>query len=90
MKDNTIAVEANMLVKRSNLIAEEMKNIEKEHLTSSEVKLDIFVSKMEEMMQNIIMRDEFVVQKHHVILIVEEEKVIGPNHFAANPRSDRS
>ena len=40
----------------------ERENIEKEHLTSLEVVLDILVSTMEEMMQNIIMRDEFVVQ----------------------------
>ena len=69
---------------------EERENIEKEHLTSSEVKLDILVSTMEEMMQKIIMRDEFVVQKHHVPLIAEEEEVVGHNHFLANPSYHRS
>jgi hypothetical protein len=79
MQDNAIAVEANLLVKRSKLKEEERENIEKEHLTSSEVKLDILVSTMEEMMQKIIMRDELVVQKHHVPLIAEEEEVVDPN-----------
>jgi len=50
MQDNVIGVEANMLVKRSKLKEQERKNIEKEHLTSSEVKLDILLSTMEEMM----------------------------------------
>jgi len=49
MQDNAIVVEANLLVKRSKLKAEEMENIEKEHLTSLKVKLNILVSTMEEM-----------------------------------------
>lgn len=83
-------MEANLLVKRSKLKEEARENIEKEHLTYLEVKLDISVSIMEEMMQKIIMRDKLLVQKHHVPLIAEEEKVICPNHFAANPCSHRS
>lgn len=69
MQDSAIAMEANLLVKRSKLKVKERENIKKENLTSSEVKLDILVSTIEEMMQKIIMRDEFVVQKHHVPLI---------------------
>jgi hypothetical protein len=42
------------------------------------------------MMKNIIMRDEHVVQKHHVPLVAEEEKVIDPNHFTANSSYHRS
>lgn len=89
MQDNEIYEEANLLVKRSKLKAKERVNIEKEYLTSSEEKLDILVSTIEEMMQNITMRDEFVVQKHHVPLIVEEEEVVDPNPFPANPISKK-
>jgi len=84
MQDSEIAMEANLLVKRSKLKEEARDNIEKEHLTSSEVKLDILVTTMEEMMQKITMRDELLVQKHHVPLIAEEEEVVDLNHSAAN------
>ena len=49
MQDNAIVVEANPLVKRSKLKEPERENIEEEHLTSSEVNLDILVRIMEEM-----------------------------------------
>jgi len=84
MQDSAVAVEANLLVKRSKLKEAERENIEKEHLTSSEVKLNILVSTMEEMMQKIIIKDKLVVQKHHAPLIAKEEEVVDPNHFAAN------
>lgn len=48
MRDNEIVVEANLLVKRSKLKEAERENIEKEHLTSLEVKLEILLSTMEE------------------------------------------
>ena len=76
-----------MLVKRLRLKAEERENIEKECLTSSEVKLDILVSIVDEMMQKITMRDDFFIQDHHVSLITEEEEVVGLNFFFIIPTS---
>jgi hypothetical protein len=81
MQNNSISVEANLLIKNSKLKAKEKENIEKEHLTSSEVKLNILASTMKEMMHKIIMRDELVVQKHHVPFFTEKERVIVPKHF---------
>ncbi len=83
-------MEANLLVKRSKLKEEVRENIEKEHLTSSKVKLDISVSTMEEMMQKIIMRDKLAVQKHHVPLIAKEEEVFDPNHYPTHSNYHRS
>jgi hypothetical protein len=40
---------------------------------------------MEEMMQRINRKDELVVERHHVPLILEKEKVIVPKHFVAHP-----
>ena len=57
MQDSSISIEANLLVKRLNLKTEERENTEKECLRSSEVKLDILVSTVEEIMQKITMRD---------------------------------
>jgi hypothetical protein len=85
MQDSAISVEAHLLIKRSKLEAEDRKNKEKEHLTSSEVKLDILASTMEEMLHKIIIREKLVVQRHHVPLITEKERVIVPKHFAAHP-----
>jgi hypothetical protein len=66
------------------LKAEERENMEKKHLTSSEVKLDILASTMKEMMRNVILREELVVQRHHVPLVTKKERVIVPKHFAAH------
>jgi hypothetical protein len=38
----------------------------------------------------VIMRNELVVQKHHVPLVTEKERVIVPKHFAAHPWYHRS
>ena len=83
-------MEANFLVKRLKLKAEERENIEKEYLTSLEVKLDILVSTMKKVMQKITMRDEFFVQDHHVSLIAEEEEVVGLKNYLANAKYHRS
>jgi hypothetical protein len=72
MQNNAIGEEANLLIKKSKLKAEEKENTEKEHLTSSKVKLDILASTMKEMMQKIITRDDLVVQKHHVPFFTEK------------------
>jgi hypothetical protein len=57
----------------------------KEQLKSSKSKLDIMSSTMEDMMQKISRREKLDVQRHHVPLISEKEKVIVPKHFAAQP-----
>jgi hypothetical protein len=75
-----VDVEANLLIKRSKV-----KNKENEQLKSSEAKLDILASAMEKMMQRINRKYELVVQRHHVPLISEKEKVTVPKHFAAHP-----
>jgi hypothetical protein len=85
MQDSAINVEANLLIKRSKIKAEERKKIAKEQLKSSEAKLDILASTMKEMMQKVIMGNELVVQGHHVPLVTEKERVIVPKHFAAHP-----
>ena len=57
----------------------------KEQLKSSEAKLDILASAMEEMMQKISRKDELVVQRHHVPSILEKQKVTVPKYFASHP-----
>ena len=69
-----------MLIKRSKV-----KNKEKEQLKYSEAKLDILACTMEEMLHSISIREKLDVQRHHVPLISEKEKVIVPKHFAAHP-----
>ena len=48
-----------MLIRRENLKEEEMKSIDLEESTSLDVNLDILVSAVEEMMQNITTRNEY-------------------------------
>jgi hypothetical protein len=67
MQSIAVDVETNLLIKRSNL-----KNKEKERLKSSEAKLDILASTMEEMMQKISIKEELDVQRHHVPLNSEK------------------
>jgi hypothetical protein len=85
MQDSAISVEANLLIKRSKIKAEEREKIAKEQLKSSEAKLDILASTMKEMMQKVIMGNELVVQGNHVPLVTKKERVIVPKHFAAHP-----
>ena len=72
MQKNLVDVEANLLIWSEKLKVEERENIYAEHLTSSEVKLEIFVSEMEEMIKNITVRDEFSIQDHHDPLIAKK------------------
>ena len=53
MQNSAVDVEVNLLIRRAKLKEEEMKNIDPEESTSLEVKLDILVSVVEEMMQKI-------------------------------------
>jgi len=57
MQNNAVYVEANFLIRRAKMKEEEMKNIDPEESTYLEVKLDILVSEMEEMMQRITPRN---------------------------------
>jgi hypothetical protein len=80
MQSIAVDVETNLLIKRSKL-----KDKEKEQLKSSEAKLEILASAMEEMMQRINRKDEVAAQRHHVPMISEKEKVIVPKHFVVHP-----
>ena len=53
MQNSAVNVEAHLLIRRARLKEEEMKNIDSDKSTSLEVKLDILVSAVEEMMQKI-------------------------------------
>ena len=59
MQNSAIDVEDNLLIRRAKLKEEEMKNIDPEESTSLEVKLNILVSAVEEMMQKITTRNEY-------------------------------
>jgi hypothetical protein len=80
MQNIAVDVEANLLIKRSKV-----KNKEKEQLKSSEAKLDILASTMEEMLHRISIREKLDVQRHHVPLISEKQRVTIPKHVAAQP-----
>jgi hypothetical protein len=77
-------VEANLMIKRSSLKADERKKI-LEQLKSSEAKLDILASTMEFFLHGISIREQLVVQRHHVSLITKKERVIFPKHVVAHP-----
>jgi len=83
MKNNAVDVEAHLLIKREKLKEEEMKNIDPIKLTSLEVKFDILVSAVEEMMQSIITRNEYSVQAHGSL--IEEEQLADPKHLLSYP-----
>ena len=65
-----------------------MKNIDPEKSTYLDVKLDMLVSAVEEMMQNITTRNEYNVQAHGSL--IEEEQVADPKHFVSFPSCHRS
>jgi hypothetical protein len=73
-------VETNLLIKRSQL-----KDKETKQLKSSEAKLQILGSTIEEMMQKINRKEELVVQRHHVPVIAKKDTVPVPNHFSSHP-----
>lgn len=81
-------MEANFLIRRAKLKEEEMKNIDPEESTSLEVKLDVLVSAMEEMMQKITTRNEYDVQDCGSL--IEEEQIADPKHFLSYPSCHRS
>jgi len=67
---------------------EEMKNIDPEESKYLEVKLDILVSAVEEMMKSINTRNEYNFQDHGSL--IEEEQVADPKHFLSYPSCHRS
>ena len=71
MQNKAVNVEAHLLIQRARLKEEEIKNMDPEKSTSLEVKLDILVSAVEEMMQRTITRNEYNVQAHGSL--IEEE-----------------
>ena len=89
MQNSVVDVEAILLIRREKLKEEERENIS-DNLTSSEVKLDILVSTIEEMMQRITMRDVFSIQHHHEPLIPKKEEIASHKNFPANPTYHRS
>ena len=88
MQNCAVDVEADFLIRRARLKEEEMKNIDSEKSTSLEVNLDLLVSAVEEMMQNITTRNEYNVQVHGSM--IEEEQVADPKHFVSYPSCHRS
>ena len=77
-----------MLIKSARLKEEEMKNIDPKESTYLEVKIDILVSAVEEMMQRIITRNEYNVQTHGSL--IEEEQVVDSKHLLYYPSCHRS
>ena len=83
MQNKAVNVEAHLLIRRAKLKEEEMKNIDSEELTSLEVKLDMLVSVVEEMMQKKTTKNEYNVEAHGSL--IEEEQVVDPKHFVSYP-----
>ena len=79
MQNNAVNVEAHLLIRKEKLKEEEMKNMDPKESTSLEVKLDVLVSAVEEMMQKITTKNEYDVQDHGSL--IEEEQVADPKHF---------
>jgi len=79
MQNSAVNVEAHLLIRRARMKEEEMKSIDPDE--SLEVKLDVLVSAVEEMMQRINTRNDY---NFHGSLI-EEEQVADPKHFVSHP-----
>jgi hypothetical protein len=85
MQKIAVDVEANLLNRKAKIREEDKDRTKNELMTSSEMKIDVLTNTIKEMMQKISRKDELVVQRHHVPLISEKEKVTIPKHFAAHP-----
>ena len=81
MQNSAVSVEAHLLIQRARMKEEEMKNIDPAE--SLEVKLDVLVSAVEEMMQRITPRNGYDVQSHGSL--IEEEQVADSKHFVSHP-----
>jgi hypothetical protein len=86
MQKIVVDVEANLLNRKAKLNAEEKDRIEKERMTSSEVKIDVLENNVREMMQNISRKEELVVQRPYVPSVPERTRINVPKHVAAQPQ----
>lgn len=87
MKNNAVNVEAHLLIRQVRLKEEEMKNIDPEESTSLEVKIDVLVSVVEEMMQRITARNDYDVQAHGFLVV--EEQIADLEYFVSYPSCQR-
>ena len=85
MQNVGVDIEDNLLHKRSKLRVEEKARTEKKWMTPSEVKLDVLANTIEEIMQEIIRKEELVVQRPHIPLVLETTKVNIPKKSATQP-----
>jgi hypothetical protein len=81
MKNIAVDVEANLLNRKAKLKAMMKDKIEKEHLISSEIKLDILTNTVNEVMHKIIRKEELVVQRPHVPLVPKRQGSMSPSIF---------
>jgi hypothetical protein len=79
-------MEANLLNKNARLKALTKDRIEKEHLISLEMKLDILTNTVNEVVHNISRKEELSIQKTYVPLVPERKKIKVPNIFLVYPR----
>jgi hypothetical protein len=86
MKNVAVDVEANLLNRKAKLKALMKDRIEKEHLISSEMKLDILTNTVNEVMHNISRKEELVVRRPYVPLVPERTKINVPKIFPAQPQ----
>jgi len=73
IQNNAVNVEAHLLIRRARLKEEEMKKVDPEKFTTSEEKLDILVSAVEDMVRKMTTKDENDVH----------EQVADPKHFVS-------
>jgi hypothetical protein len=85
MKNVAVDVEADLLKKKARLKALMKDRIEKEHLISSEMKLDILTNTINQVMHNISRKEELVVRKPYVPLGPERTKINVPKLFPIQP-----
>jgi hypothetical protein len=85
MQNVAVDVEDNMLNKKAKLEALRKNKTKKEHVRSSEVKLDILTKTINEMMHTINKKHKFVVQISHVPLVPKMKNLNVSKHFAAQP-----
>jgi hypothetical protein len=78
-------VEANLLNRKEKVEALREKKIEKEHMRSSEVKVDIMMDMVNEMLHKISRKDEIVFQRLHLPSTLERTRINFPNNFASQP-----
>jgi hypothetical protein len=86
MQKIVVDVEANLLRKKAKLEALMKEKIEKEQLISSEMKLDILTNIVNEVMNNISLREELVVRKPYVLFIPERTNINVPKIFPIKPQ----